>query len=523
MTALLLVTALLAPSKVVKVVVYPDRAQVTRQQSVACGAQQVVAFPGVPPSADPASFRAQVEGGTLDGLRAEEKPQAEPFGPEVQALDTEIEKIDAALRLLDDAREREAAAVQLAEQYLQVTQQAIGRELTEPSPNLKAWNAAFEQALTARLKAAAEAEASAGKRRALVRDRDQLTRKRARLTASTARLTWLAEAIVSCPAAQAPRTAKVSLSYMVGGASWSPSYAARERGGNVELTTYATVRQSTGEDWNEAQVVLSTALPRDRATPPEITPLKVWADEQRPPRKVIVSREEYTKHAETGGEGQTRNDGARLRVAAQGLSVQLAVPEPADVPGDGTPARLDVGKVTLKGRLELRSVPKMAPFVFRVAELTNAAPYPLLPGPIDLFRKGDFMARHELERIAQGERMRLTFGLEENVKVKRTVLEELKRDQGVLGPSRRRKFGYRFEVANYLSRADEVEISEHVPVSELDDVHVALDTKATTAGYQLRDQDGIITWHVKLKPGEKRTLDLHYAIDVPAAYDAGGT
>ena len=75
-------------------------------------------------------------------------------------------------------------------------------------------------------------------------------------------------------------------------------------------------------------------------------------------------------------------------------------------------------------------------------------------------------------------------------------------------PSRRRNFVYKFDVTNHQSRADEVEISEHVPVSELDDVKVSIDAKLTTAGYDHRNADGVVTWRLKLQPGEKRTVEL---------------
>jgi uncharacterized protein (TIGR02231 family) len=247
----------------------------------------------------------------------------------------------------------------------------------------------------------------------------------------------------------------------------------------------------------------------------------VWAVERQPPKKVIVGRQEYQAHAETT-KGEAGGLAGRLRASDQGLSVQLAVPDKADVAGDGTPARLEVGRVTLKAPLRLRTVPKSAPFVFRVAEAVNSAPLPLLPGPIDVFRGGDFVARYDLERVPQGGRFDLTFGLEEAVKVKRVVVEELKRDEGILGPSRRRRFAYRFEVVNHLGRAEEVELSEHVPVSELDDVKVGIDPKSTS-GWNLRAEDGIVTWKVKLAPGEKRVVELRYFVDVPAAYDAGST
>ena len=513
----LLVAAALLPSQVVKVVVYPDRAQVTRAETIACGARRVVAFPAIPPAADRQSFRAQSNVGSVDGLRTESRPQAEVYSADVRALDDELEALAGELRALDDAGERAQRSARLADEYAAVAKQLIDREMTEPGPAVKAWQVAFDRALQARLLAAATAQRSAPRRRTLERQRDELTAKRARLSAAAGRSSFVAEAIVTCPEG---RSARVELSYVVGGAAWSPSYAAREERG-VQLTTYATVVQTTGEDWHDAELILSTALPHDRATPPEIAPLKVWAESQRPPRKVIVGRQELQQHAEATSGDASALDG-RLRVAAQGLSVQLAVPERADVQGDGTPARLQAARAQLKAPLRLRSVPKLAPFVFRVADVTNATPMPLLPGPIDVFRKGDFVARYQLERVGEGGRFDLTFGLEEAIAVKRTTLEELVREHNVLGATRRRRFAYRFEVANHLPRAEEVELAEPIPVSELDDIQVGIDG-TTTRGYALRAADGIVTWRLQLAPGEKRTIELHYHVDVPASYDAGGT
>src|SRR5262249_49709342 len=140
---------------------------------------------------------------------------------------------------------------------------------------------------------------------------------------------------------------------------WSPAYEARadEVSGAVELSTFATVRQSTGEPWSAARVVLSTAVPRQDATPPQIAPLRLWAEERRAEKKVLAARTELHERAEASGEpapaatpGPSQPTTGGLRAAAQGLSVQLAVPEPADVAGDGTPSRLFVARTRLRAR-----------------------------------------------------------------------------------------------------------------------------------------------------------------------------
>jgi uncharacterized protein (TIGR02231 family) len=194
------------------------------------------------------------------------------------------------------------------------------------------------------------------------------------------------------------------------------------------------------------------------------------------------------------------------------------LPEAADVTGDGTPARLLVARTRLTGQVRYRSVPKLMPFVFRVAEVTNTAPFPLLPGPVDAFRKGDFLGRYGIERTAVGDRLTLTFGVEESMKVKRTVVEEVQREEGLFGGMRHHRFQYKLEVGNYAGRPEELELTEQLPVSELDDVKVVLDPK-TTGGYAQQKDDGQLVWRLKLSPGEKRTLTLAFRIEAPASYE----
>jgi uncharacterized protein (TIGR02231 family) len=521
-TTLIALTLLTAAPKVDKVVVYPDRAQVSRVLPVACGPRAQVTFLGIPPAASATTFRARVVGGTLEGLRSEERTRDEQFAPELKSLDEQVRKLELEAAVLEDASTRGHELARLGAQYGEVAVQLVSREMADGKPDVKAWGTAFDMSLGARLKAAAEEVELNAKRRALDNKLEDLRRKQQRLAAASQRREWVAEVLVSCPVGG---NAQVELTYLVGGAAWQPSYEARadEGAGVVEVTTYATLRQATGEDWTQAKLILSTAVPTENATPPEIAPLKVYSEERDAEKKVLVRRDEAIEHAEGG---KSLSDGApsgqpALAARPQGLSVQLSVPEPGDVPGDGSPVRLFVAKHRMKAAFALRTTPKLAPFAFRVADLTNQAPFPLLAGALDAFRSTGFIARYPLARVAEGAVFHLTFGIEESLRVKRTVLEEVKRDTGLFNGNRRYHYSYYFELANYGAKATELEVSDHFPVSEMDDVKVELEPQ-TTAGYQVNAQDGVATWKVKLNPTDKKKVVLAFYVDIPSSYDSGG-
>jgi uncharacterized protein (TIGR02231 family) len=496
--------ALLLASQVARVVVYPDRAQVTRAADVACPGK--AEFTSLPPSADPSSLRAQTSEGGVEALDIVEEPRATAFSAEMNKLEEQGRKLEAQLAALRDAREKSGSLQRLAGNLEEAAVNLISSEMSQPAPDLKAWRAAFEQTLQARLTASKERSDAAARERELQRQLAEVRRKQSRLGEARQRRERRAEVLITCAAG---RTARVELTYIVGGASWSPAYEARadESAGKVALSLYATVQQSTGEPWEQAQIALSTAVPSQDATPPQIAPLRVFADPREPPKKVLVRRDEVQRHAEAGSEP----------TAEQGLSVQLPVKGLADVSGDGVPTRVFVATAPLTAAFAWRTVPKQLPFVFRVADLDNTAPFPLLAGPVDLFRGGAYLGPNPLERIAEGARFHLSFGLEEGVKVKRTVLEEINRDQGIFKSAQRFRYAYKVELENHLGRAQEIELSEPIPVSELSEVEVQLED-GTTGGFARNAADGILTWKLKLAPNEKRELRIVFHVDVPSSY-----
>ena len=511
-------------SQVRRVVVFPDRALVTREASVSCGTRALVRFPSLPPSADASSLRAQTRLGHIEGLRVEEQSRSTAYSPAVAALDDSLRRLNQELAALAAAEHRDQAAVQLAARYESVATTLIGRELSEPAAGKPAtsWTSALETALNARMHVAAARTERQKRTRDLQAQVYDAQRQRSRQLQAESRRDLHAEVLVSCPAGQ---QTTVELSYLVGGAGFVPAHEARldERGSRVLLSSFATLQQSTGEDWPSVTLLLSTAAPQQNATPPTPGPLRVFADPREPPKKVLVSRSELHEHAAAADD--SKNTGLAEAAAAsgrrpaqpQGLSVQFPVAQSSTVRGDGTPIRVTLAESPLPAQVAYRSVPKRLPYVFRVADLNNSAGYPLLAGAIDVFRGGQFVARYPLDYTAAGAHFQLSFGLEDRLRIKRQTVDEVARDRGLFAGTRRHNYAYRFEVQSFLDHPEQIEIAEHIPVSELSDIKVQLHP-STSPGYALQAQDGIVRFRVSLRPGEARALSLAYFVDVPSSY-----
>lgn len=519
MNSVLLLLVLSSPGPVVSVIVYPDRARVSRALDVRCPASQAVIFDDIPPSAAFPTLRARAEGGLVEDLHLQRRSREAGFGAQAREVETAIRSLEAESAANSDRLTVAETRRQLAERLANVARDQLNRDFALPRPDVRAWSTALDVSLNERTHASSDEVAL----RALVRDEhrrlDALRARQTALVASAARELVSAEVRIRCTGEKA----HVTLSYVVGGVSWIPAYAARaeEANGVVDFVSLATVRQTTGEDWRGVDLVLSTAVPSEDAQPPEVKKLELFATERPEQKKVLVRRAEAVEHAKDSLAATEPQVEGNLHAVAEGLSVQLVVPEKTDVKGDGTPARIRIARVRMRANFGLIAQPNLQPVVYRVAEVNNDGPFPLLPGEVEMFGFAGFIGKLQLARVASGAPFRLTFGVEDRLRVTRDVLQEVKRAEGLFQDRMRFVYSYRFTLHNPGTRAASVDVSDHIPVSELADVVVQLDPD-TTAGFALRRDDGVLKWTVKLPPESQREVVLHFHVDVPRSYDLSG-
>jgi len=108
----------------------------------------------------------------------------------------------------------------------------------------------------------------------------QLKRERAQLTASSSKTVREAVVFIESPG----EASSFELRYLVNNASWSPSYNLRgpESRDAVQLEYLASIRQTSGEDWHDVKMTLSTASPSLVAEPPELASLSLSLSQRQP-------------------------------------------------------------------------------------------------------------------------------------------------------------------------------------------------------------------------------------------------
>ncbi len=345
--------------------------------------------------------------------------------------------------------------------------------------------------------------------------------------------------------AASPLEADLTIRYQVASAGWTPLYDARLQTGTktaptkLDLVRRASITQKSGESWDSVAIQLSTARPSAGAAAPDLTPLTVdFEQEYKPvptaaaPRAKRMEMARENAAAEVSQDAQAAPAGGanavpppppapieevQAAVTIAPFEAMFAVPGRVSVLGTGEAKRVVLASEQVEPALSCRTVPKVDPKAYLYAKLTLAKGTPLLPGQVYLFRDGTFVGTSTIPLLSPGEEHDLGFGLDDQVKVRHSVVEEKRGETGLISTSRTDLRSYRVTVKNMHERAINLVVIDQIPASLNQDIKVEYSGKVQPSKTNAEDKRGVMTFESKLEPDEEKVLDYGYRITWPAA------
>ncbi len=302
----------------------------------------------------------------------------------------------------------------------------------------------------------------------------------------------------------------LELAYLVPGACWRPRYRARFEAGepdSLTLELQASVWQHTGEDWADVALIFSTQRPSLGSEPPLLRE-EVLRVQPRREQVVVEVREQQIQDT---GLGQARQATDELPgVDDGGETVVLRSSHPASVPSDGRPYRVAIGEHRGEARMDRVVMAELVGAALLRCTSRNAAPYPLLAGPVELVASSGPVGRSQLPFVSPGERIELGFGPDPSLRVFRRH-ERVEQESSVLSRWASTEHSVELLLSNIGAAPRALTVRERVPVSEIEQVEVLVDREGTSQANR-PDADGVISWQIELPPGGTRSLRLAYAV-----------
>lgn len=521
------------------VTVYPDRARVAVEGEcqVAAGTHRLL-IEELPLLLEPDSVRVTGGGSArvrLLGVDVSHRYYEKTPAVRVSELEQQIEQVEDELRLVEDSKAIWAAQAKLLDGLRQATTEyakgwSRGRVKVEDQAQL----IHFLQNQDAELRAALR---DLEKQQRQLNSRLQKLRQELKeLQSSRPRQRYQVGVDVEVVAEGLFRP---EVSYVVGNAGWQPLYDLRLQDidssngqqPGLEASYIAQVTQSTGQDWQGVQLVVSTARPALNQRLPELEPW--YIDVYTPPaplprvaaapaatRTMLKAADAAAPEMAAMSEAQSFvADVAVARRQDSGTAVSFVVGGSTDIPSDGSPHKSVISQFSFDPRLDFLSVPEHTNAVYRRATVSNSSGGPLLPGAASLFVGQEFIGRTHLEYTPAGGEIELLLGVEERL----TVERELTRrdvDKRILRDNRQLRYGFKIEVKNLLPVAAAVELHDHIPVSRHEQIKVKLEQVKPDPAE--KSELNLLEWRFSIPAGAAQTIEYEYTVEHPRSLQVVG-
>ncbi len=347
--------------------------------------------------------------------------------------------------------------------------------------------------------------------------------------------------------AMAATELELDLTYQTGNASWQPIYDARldTDSGDLVLVQYGAVRQLSGEDWSDVALTLSTAQPHRSAALPPLNP--VWVNSYKPSEDTSMLRAKATAQGTTGAvtdplqewrrtaearrfeiefsddhdptatAPQKQAQFAVAQVDTGGFVAEYRVPNTVTVLSDNEETKLMVGSFDVENKLEIHIQPQHLAEAFLVAHGKLKSQAPVLPGQVNLFRDGAYVGKTRIPLLRPEEEHNLFFGVDDGLSVKRNMLKDERKDDGLIVKEASLERHYITEIKNLRKTPVDIRVRETVPVSKDDEIKIAILRDKTTQGYEtdIDKISGLTGWSFTLAPEEQKDIRLGWKVTWP--------
>ena len=521
-------------TKIDAVTVYPDASIVTRigEINLPQGESQMK-FADLPAGLDRASLRLEGEGDAAISIGAVDLIVATAVsGVSPNALDAKLQQLQderSQIQIKIDALQSKRAMI-IGFSHAGPDKLIAGGAPLETSK----WSAAWDAVATGLEQVGAELNPQLAQAKKLDDEILALTGQNRALEQRPPNWTALAN-ISSADATKA----RFKLSYRVARAQWRASYdaalALTDGAKTVDLTQRAVVTQSSGEDWRDIDLTVSTARVGGASDVPVLEPftINIW---EPPPMGFSAGKAVAGAARELGGVGETdlkkfapaAGAVAQDAIAAKPLQVALEtnayaasfkIPGRVSLASDGTQKSFVLRQVKSPANLQLKSAPGVDAAAYIEAHL-QVDDAPLLPGDVSLIRDGQFVGRSQFGFTAPGDSVDLGFGADDKVKITRAPISRKENNPVWYNQTRTETREFKTSVKNLHNFAVKLDLIDQEPVSENTAIVIELLPSTTTPTLkQVGDKRGVMSWSLDLAPGESKDIRLAYRMKWPADQD----
>lgn len=495
------------------VTVYPSGAEIGWQVQVPAmtGLHQIV-IPGLPAGmAD--SLRVRSDAASIGNISTQTVDPAAVGAVEAPAVIAARERLDSertALRDLEAQIEvRQAEAASWQERIQMVRDMMRGDTRANPG-DLAAGADTAGGMIAAYLQSAAQANAAVAQ---MANQLEQLQRNVQLAEADLGRIIDQNAALetLTVTVQMSGQPVVLDITGFTAAAGWRPVYdlTLTRATGQIQMDRAVMVSQSSGVDWGDVDLTLSTAQPNGQTAASEVSSWFPYLDE--PMAKTTMrssSAAPEMAYDESGSAAPVMTAEPVVVGAASviGITVVYDYPQRVTVPNNQGVLRLALDQKTIDTQVFAEAAPRYDSVAYVMAEGQNTLGEPILPGQATVRLDGALIGSANLSLIAAGDDVRVGFGPILGMTAELRVPEETEGERGFISRSNQQTRTYQLIVNNLTAEEWPLRIVDRVPVSREKDLEISYDAEPEPTTTDPDGRRGVLYWEAPLPAGESREI-----------------
>ncbi len=332
------------------------------------------------------------------------------------------------------------------------------------------------------------------------------------------KLTLNNEVILTIKAENNIQNAQIDLSYLVGNVSWQPFYDIRikDNKSNVQFFLKANITQSTGEDWNNVNLKLTTANPAEGGIKPELQTNWLgfieYSRNQNIGYKNIQSSDNINKIVgiSRGVDSRGGTPNIRKDVSQNMFNTEFETNIAYTIPSDNQNHQVDLTSFAQTAIYGYAVVPKLNKEVFVTAQVLANDLINQISGEANVYYDGTFTGKTFISPTAN-DTLLLTLGKDKRVQVERTKLKDFS-SKSLFGSTKKEQTTYEIKVKNTHKDTITLTIEDQIPVSNNSEIEVKL---LEYQGATYDANTGKLTWKMELKADESKSVKFSFEVKHP--------
>lgn len=329
---------------------------------------------------------------------------------------------------------------------------------------------------------------------------------------------------------------KFTLTYMVNGATWTPTYDIRvsEVGKPLSISYKANIVQNTKIDWENVNLKLSSAEPNISGEAPQMSTYYLNYITEAPKQLKSSSNGFGRRKMAAGSVANIVDDIACEADEAYELELipieeeapmvqknsfiphqtqnqtatEFVINKPYTIKSGNKAEVVNMIEYNIPTEYQYLSIPKLNNNVYLTASITDWQQYNLLEGDANIYYEGTFVGNTILNTREYSDTLKVSLGVDKNISIKRESIKDVSKEQ-FFGSKATKNKNWKITVKNNKQQAIKLTVLDQVPISKNQDIEV---TVGDISNGKRDMYTGKIEWNMDLEPQMTKELRLNYSV-----------